>query len=157
VDRNTKAGASDATLLNPDFPSYNFDIMDGVTYQIDLSQPSRFDRDGAVVNADANRIVNLQFNGTAVDPAQDFPGADGSTVIFEGPDTNRDVIVRYIVDKGTVSPAADANWSFAPMDGTTVIFETGPAGATYASDVQGVTIEEAGSSDTGFAQFRISL
>ncbi|UWQ98261.1 bifunctional 2',3'-cyclic-nucleotide 2'-phosphodiesterase/3'-nucleotidase [Rhodobacteraceae bacterium S2214] len=167
-----EAGASDATLLNPDFPSYNFDVMDGVAYQIDLSQPSKFDRDGAVVNADANRIVNLTFEGQPVDPAQEFiiatnnyrasgggsfPGADGSTVIFEGPDTNRDVIVRYIVDKGTVSPAADANWSFASMDDTTVLFETGPAGAAYAADVPGVSIEEAGTSDTGFALFRITL
>ncbi len=52
------AGASDTPLLNPDFPSYNFDVIDGVNYQIDLSQPSKFDRDGAVINPDANRIVN---------------------------------------------------------------------------------------------------
>ncbi|WP_108813955.1 bifunctional 2',3'-cyclic-nucleotide 2'-phosphodiesterase/3'-nucleotidase [Loktanella sp. Alg231-35] len=166
------AGASDAVLLNPDFPSYNFDVIDGVTYQIDLSQPSRFDREGAVINADANRIINLQFNGAPIDPDQEFivatnnyrasgggsfPGADGSTVIFEGPDTNRDVIVRYIVEQGTVSPRADGNWSFAPLADTTVIFETGPAGATYADGVPGVNIEEAGQSDTGFSQFRIGL
>ncbi|MEL6682926.1 MAG: bifunctional 2',3'-cyclic-nucleotide 2'-phosphodiesterase/3'-nucleotidase [Pseudomonadota bacterium] len=167
-----EAGASDATLLNPDFPSYNFDVIDGVTYQIDLSQPAKFDREGAVVNPDTNRIVGLQYNGATIDPEQEFilatnnyrasgggsfPGADGSTVIFEGPDTNRDVIVRYIVEQGTVSPRADGNWSFAPMKDTTVIFETGPAGAAYADTVPGVTIEEAGQSDTGFTQFRISL
>ena len=166
------AGASDAILLNPDFPSYNFDVIDGVTYQIDLSQPSKFDREGEVINADANRIVDLQFDGAPIDPDQEFiiatnnyrasgggsfPGADGSTVIFEGPDTNRDVIVRYIVAQGTVSPRADGNWSFAPLPDTSVIFETGPAGATYADGVPGVQIEEAGQSDTGFAQFRIGL
>ncbi|MDX8350335.1 bifunctional 2',3'-cyclic-nucleotide 2'-phosphodiesterase/3'-nucleotidase [Cognatiyoonia sp. IB215446] len=167
-----EAGASDAVLLNPDFPSYNFDVIDGVTYQIDLSQSAKFDRDGAVVNPDTNRIIDLQYDGAPIAPDQEFilatnnyrasgggsfPGADGSTVIFEGPDTNRDVIVRYIVEQGTVSPRADGNWSFAPMEGTTVIFETGPAGAAYADSVPGVTIEEAGQSDTGFAQFRITL
>ena len=167
-----EAGASDAVLLNPDFPSYNFDVIDGVTYQIDLSQPAKFDREGAVVNPGTNRIIDLQYNGAPIDADQEFilatnnyrasgggsfPGADGSTVIFEGPDTNRDVIVRYIVEQGTVSPRADGNWSFAPMEGTTVIFETGPAGAAYADGVPGVAIEEAGQSDTGFAQFRISL
>jgi len=167
-----EAGASDATLLNPDFPSYNFDVIDGVTYQIDLSQPSKFDRDGVLINPDANRIVDLQFNGAPIDPDQEFivatnnyrasgggsfPGADGSTVIFEGPDTNRDVIVRYIVDQGTVSPRADGNWSFAPLAGTTVIFETGPAGATYAATVPGVKIDEVGQSESGFSQFRIGL
>jgi 2',3'-cyclic-nucleotide 2'-phosphodiesterase/3'-nucleotidase len=167
-----EAGASDATLLNPDFPSYNFDVIDGVTYQIDLSQPSKFDRDGALINSDANRIVDLRFNGAPIDPDQEFivatnnyrasgggsfPGADGSTVIFEGPDTNRDVIVRYIVEQGTVSPRADGNWSFAPLADTSVIFETGPAGAAYSDGVPGVNIDEVGQSDSGFSQFRIGL
>lgn len=165
-------GGADQMLLNPDFPSYNFDVIDGVTYQIDLSQPAMFDKDGAVVNADANRIVGLAYNGAPLDPAArfviatnnyrasgggSFPGADGSTIIFEGPDTNRDVLVRYIVEKGTINPAADGNWAFAPMPGTTVLFDTGPGGAQYAAAVPGVALEPAGTGDDGFARFRIAL
>lgn len=165
-------GAQDAPLLNPDFPSYNFDVMDGVTYQIDLSQPSKFDRDGAVVAKDANRITDLRFKGEPIDPAAEFivatnnyraggggafPGADGSTIVFEGPDTNRDVIVRYIIEQGTVSPNADANWSFVPMDGTTVMFETGPNAAGYAETIEGVTLEPAGNTPEGFALYRMAL
>ncbi|MHA7874665.1 bifunctional 2',3'-cyclic-nucleotide 2'-phosphodiesterase/3'-nucleotidase [Roseivivax sp.] len=165
-------GATDATLLNPDFPSYNFDVMDGVTYQIDLSQPSKFDRDGNVVNPEANRIVNLEFEGAPIDPGQEFivatnnyraggggsfPGASPETTVFEAPDTNRDVIVRYIVDQGTISPAADANWTFAPMPETTVLFDTGPAAAQYVGDVKGVEIEETAEVVEGFQRFRISL
>ncbi|GAA4222227.1 2',3'-cyclic-nucleotide 2'-phosphodiesterase/3'-nucleotidase [Sagittula marina] len=167
-----EAGATDAPLLNPDFPSYNFDVMDGVTYQIDLSQPSKFDRDGEVIHPDAARIVNLQYNGAPIDPAQEFivatnnyrasgggsfPGAKGDSIVFEGPDTNRDVIVRYIVEQGTVSPAADANWSFAPMDGTTVVFETGPKARDYLQDLKAADIEDAGDGADGFALFRINL
>jgi 2',3'-cyclic-nucleotide 2'-phosphodiesterase / 3'-nucleotidase len=33
-------GAQDAALINPAFPSFNFDVIDGVRYRIDLSQPS---------------------------------------------------------------------------------------------------------------------
>ena len=165
-------GATDATLLNPDFPSYNFDVIDGVTYRIDLSQPPRFDNDGNVVNADANRIVDLEFEGAPIDPAQEFivatnnyraggggnfPGATPETTVFEAPDTNRDVIVRYIVDQGTISPAADANWTFAPMENTTVLFDTGPNAAQYVADVKGVDIEETSDMIDGFQRFRISL
>ena len=165
-------GATDAPLLNPDFPSYNFDVIDGVTYQIDLSQPSRFDAKGEVINPDASRIVNLSHDGAPVTDEQEFivatnnyrasggggfPGARGDTSVFEGPDTNRDVSVRYIVDRGTISPSADANWSFAPMEGTTVLFDTGPKAADYTDAVQGVTIEPAGDGPDGFARFRITL
>ncbi|TNC73425.1 bifunctional 2',3'-cyclic-nucleotide 2'-phosphodiesterase/3'-nucleotidase [Rubellimicrobium roseum] len=165
-------GGQDQVLLNPDFRSYNFDIIDGVTYRIDLSQPSKFDADGNLVAGDANRIVDLQHDGQPIDPAQEFivatnnyraegggsfPGADGSTIVFEGPDTNRDVIVRYIVDQGTISPAADANWGFVPMPGTTVLFDSGPRAAEYLDDVPGLSIEPAGEGPDGFARFRISL
>ncbi|MDO9525033.1 MAG: 5'-nucleotidase C-terminal domain-containing protein, partial [Gemmobacter sp.] len=129
---------------------------------------------GEVAAESASRITDLMFNGAPLDPAKEFivatnnyraggggkfPGADGSTVILAAPDTNRDVLVRYIVDQGTISPAADANWRFAPAGGATVIFETGPKAAAYLEDVRarGVLIEEAGPGADGFAKFRITL
>ncbi|WP_371169743.1 bifunctional 2',3'-cyclic-nucleotide 2'-phosphodiesterase/3'-nucleotidase [Aliiroseovarius sp. 2305UL8-7] len=165
-------GSKDAVLLNPEMPSYNFDVIDGVSYQIDLSQAARYNKEGEVVAPDAHRIVNLTYEGKPIDTEQvfiiatnnyraggggNFPGAKGDTTVFEGPDTNRDVIVRYIVEKGTISPEADGNWSFVAMPDTTVIFETGPAAAKYADTIVGVKLEEAGLSDEGFAKYRMTL
>ncbi|MGE7369149.1 bifunctional 2',3'-cyclic-nucleotide 2'-phosphodiesterase/3'-nucleotidase [Neorhizobium sp. NPDC001467] len=167
-----KAGSKDAVLLNDGFPSYNYDVIDGVTYQIDLSQPVRFDKDGKLINQDSNRIVDLQFDGKPIDPAQKFvvvtnnyraggggkfPEIAGDKVIFVAPDTNRDVIVRYIVDQGTINPSADANWSFKPLADTTAVFESGPKGRQYAAAVKGAKIEEAGDGQSGFAKFRLVL
>lgn len=165
-------GQADQLLLNPSFPSYNFDVIDGVTYEIDLSEPSKFGTKGELENPGANRIKNLMFDGAPLDLSQEFviatnnyrasgggsfPGAMGDTIIFEGPDTNRDVIVRYIVEQGTISPKADANWTFAPLDGASVLFDTGPKAAEYAGEVKGVKIEAAGEGPDGFARFKIDL
>ncbi|MNK43343.1 Trifunctional nucleotide phosphoesterase protein YfkN precursor [compost metagenome] len=86
-----------------------------------------------------------------------FPDIAGDKVIFVAPDTNRDVIVRYIIDQGTINPSADANWSFAPVANTTAIFETGPKGRHYAAEIKGAKIEDAGDGAEGFAKFRLVL
>ena len=172
IFNQVEPGATDAPLINPGFPSYNFDVIDGVSYRIDLGQPAKYDRDGAVVNPEASRITDLTFEGAPLDPAAkfiiatnnyraggggNFPGVTEDKIVFVAPDTNRDVIVRYIVDQGTINPSADANWSFAPMEGTTVVFDTGPGGRKYAGSVEGVTIEDAGEGADGFARYRITL
>jgi 2',3'-cyclic-nucleotide 2'-phosphodiesterase / 3'-nucleotidase len=167
-----EAGARDAALLAEGFPSYNFDVIDGVTYQIDLSQPARFDKDGKLINDMSNRISDLKFDGKPIDPEQKFvvvtnnyraggggkfPEIATDKVIFVGPDTNRDVIVRYILDQGTINPSADDNWSFKPQPGTTAVFETGPKGRDFASAIKGTKIEDAGDGENGFAKFRLVL
>ena len=63
----------------------------------------------------------------------------------------------YIIDQGTINPSADANWTFAPMAGTTVLFTTGPKAKDFIADVKGVKIEAAGEAADGFANYRITL
>lgn len=172
IFKAVEKGKADQPLIDTTFPSYNFDVIDGVTYRIDLSQPPKYDAKGGVANAGSNRIVDLMFDGKPIDPAQkfvvatnnyraggggNFPDINESKIIYEAPDTNRDVIVRYIVSEGTINPSADGNWSFVPLPGTSVLFETGARAKDFIAQVKMLKIEPAGEGEAGFARYRIML
>lgn len=152
-------------LVNTSFPTYNFDVIDGINYQIDVTQPARYESKGAMVSADNHRITNVTFQGKAIDLSQDFlvatnnyragggghfPNLDGSTIVIDAPDKNRDVVANYLLSQTTISPKADGNWHFADtLANAKVVFKTSPKGKAVASD----NLEFDKDLDDGFAQF----
>ena len=168
-------GPADQPLLNEDFPSYNFDVIDGVTYEIDVTQPPRYDAEGMLVNEGSSRIVNLRYNGEPVSAEQEFlvatnnyrasgggnfPNLDGTTTVIDSPDENRQVIINYLTEQGTVNPSADSNWEFAPVEEpVTATFQGGPDARGYLEDVQSddETIQYVGPAEEGFALYELTL
>ena len=169
IDPNSLA---EQPLLDANFAAYNFDVIDGVNYEIDVTQPSRYDSEGKLVAPDGRRIRALAFRGESIDPRQlfivvtnsyrasgggNFPGCDGSTIVLEAPDTNRDVMVRYIVETRHVEPKSDGNWRFTPWPPEVVAtFSTSPA-AARAAPPAGVTLTPMGAAPGGFIKYRVEL
>ncbi len=125
-------GAAQQPLVNDAFPSYNFDVIDGVTYEIDVTQPPRYAINGQLANAQAQRIRNLNFAGKPIDPQArflvvtnnyraygggNFPGINATKVVLDAPDENRQALVDYLSQSPgqTVNPSADGNWRIAAM------------------------------------------
>ncbi|NIY86558.1 2',3'-cyclic-nucleotide 2'-phosphodiesterase [Vibrio campbellii] len=169
------------SLINWDsFRTYNFDVMDGVNYQIDVTQPPKYDADCKVINPDSQRIVNLTYNGKPVDPKQDFiiatnnyraysatfPGTGPDFIAFDSPDENRSVVAAYISriskEQGEVTPSADNNWSFAPIKSDKkldVRFETSPSdkAAQFIKEKGQYPMKRVATDEVGFAIYQIDL
>ncbi|HLW91550.1 MAG TPA: bifunctional 2',3'-cyclic-nucleotide 2'-phosphodiesterase/3'-nucleotidase [Roseiarcus sp.] len=164
------AETKEQPLLGTAFASYNFDVIDGVTYEIDVTQASRYDEDGKLIAPNAHRIRDLKFDGAPIDEAKEFlvvtnnyrasgggnfPGCDGSTVVLEAPDANRDALLRYIVETKHVEPKADYNWRFKPWPGNVVAtFLTSPAAAAVTPP-RGVKLTAMGEAAGGFVKYRV--
>ena len=136
-------------LLGPAYTCYNFDVIDGVEYRIDVTQAPRYDDSGALVAPQAHRIRDLTFDGAPVDPKQSFlvvtnnyrasggggfPGCDGTSVAIEAPDANRDVVLKYIANAREIAPKSDGNWRFAPWPGAVIAtYLTSPAASRLSA------------------------
>ena len=170
IYRQIDFGAQDAELLDPDFPSFNFEVIFGVTYQINLAKPARFDALGRVINADATRIENLAFDGQAVtadqrfilvsnsfrrDGGQGFAGTESAHVIYEG-DVHVATLVHDHVALGGDLPQIDPQrWKFTPMPQTTVLLDSSPRAVDVLDEV--AHLEPLDILPSGFQRFRLHL
>ncbi|EAS0742787.1 bifunctional 2',3'-cyclic-nucleotide 2'-phosphodiesterase/3'-nucleotidase [Salmonella enterica subsp. enterica serovar Stanley] len=169
------------SLINWDgFRTYNFDVIDGVNYQIDVSQPARYDGECQMVNPQAERIKNLTFNGKPVDPnatflvatnnyrayGGKFAGTGDSHIAFASPDENRAVLAAWIGAEskraGEIHPAADNNWRLAPIHSDTALdirFETSPGdkAAAFIKAKGQYPMKKVAVDDIGFAIYQVDL
>lgn len=150
-------------LINRSYPTFNYDVIDGVTYEIDVTEPAKYDSDGNLVNAEANRIKNLQYNGQPIDLEQEFlvatnnyraggnfPGVRNQTALKMYPDENRQAIIDYIQEQQTIDPSADGNWTFAPVaNEVKVIFESSLDAQNAISPESGITFMGEASNESG--------
>ena len=142
-------------LLDLDARSYNTDTVDGVSYEIDVTQEARYSFDGKLIHADSHRIQNLCYQGQPVDEAADFlvvtnnyranggghfPGIDGSRIVLDTPMETRQVLSAYIAAQKTLTPKADGNWHVLPVPGVRLSFVSSAAGAQYLPLVPGVCL-----------------
>lgn len=168
-------GAQDQPLLDPGFPSYNFDVISGLSYRIDLTQPARYDAAGRLLDPAARRIRALRCGDRPVGDADSFvvatnsyrveggslplgTGAEpGAEVILETPLSNREVLLRHIIAEGRLSPRARGTWALAPMPGTTALFRSSPRAALDRDRLRALRIEPTGELREGFAIYRLHL
>jgi len=111
--REYQPGKSLAELVDQRIPGFNFDVAQGVTYDIDLTKPF------------GQRIQNLQFKGQPLDPSQKLKvvtnnyrvnGGGGfamykdAPVVYRSSAEVRELIIDWVEKNKTVPTTADDNW-----------------------------------------------
>ncbi len=111
--RAFEPGKAAADLVDEKIPAYNFDIAEGVTYDLDISKPV------------GERIQNLRFRGQPVSPAQKFRlatnnyrvnGGGGylmyknAPVVYRSSEEIRDLIIDWVERNKTIPTQPTNNW-----------------------------------------------
>jgi 2',3'-cyclic-nucleotide 2'-phosphodiesterase/3'-nucleotidase len=165
---------TDQTLVDPDMPGHDFDVLHGITYQIDLSVPARYFPDGTRRDQGNHRLRNATHNGVPIRADDRFAVALNSYRANGGgpfvavaqaeklkvPSLSvRDAIRRYVSDPPPDDPlrAASPPWSFVPMAGTSVIAHTGPGALRHEAEMARLGISVTGVTSDGFLRLRIPV
>ena len=148
--RYYRTSLTGAVSVDPDIPGYNFDIIGGADYTLDVSRPV------------GQRVTHLTVRGRAVVPTDSFTlalnnyrqtGGGGYTMVSDAPivydkqQEIRQLLVDEVRRKGTIVPAdyAAHNWRIEPASAVTSLYAeqhrnnrddahaSGPAAAIPAS------------------------
>jgi len=156
-------------LVQTNFPSYHFDVISGLTYEIDPTQPARHDRDGMLVAPSSSRIRNLCHEGAPVRDEQVFlvatnnyrAGGGGTffgdtipEVVAASADLVRDTVMRYVKRRKCIAPHPQKSWRLAPLPAqANVILHTG-RGARGLEPGR-LLLDYLGQTGSGFEKYRL--
>jgi 2',3'-cyclic-nucleotide 2'-phosphodiesterase / 3'-nucleotidase len=115
--RPYEVGKSPAELVNDKIPAYNFDIAEGVTYELNISKPI------------GQRIEKLQFQGKPLEPTQKLRLATnnyrvnggggytmykGAPVVYRSGEEIRELIIDWVERNKNIPTEPTNNWRIVP-------------------------------------------
>lgn len=162
-------------LLRGDVPSYNFDIIAGVTYELQPHNPERFDAQGELTNSRNHRVYNLRYQGELIGSADEFlvvtnnyraggggsfPHLDGSTVVYDGAHKLRTIIHDYVGKLNARHSSGyrmhlDHHWHLALPRGAQVYLDSAPTDTAQEEARQHRDVEFMHHTEEGFGRYRI--
>ncbi|QBY02275.1 bifunctional 2',3'-cyclic-nucleotide 2'-phosphodiesterase/3'-nucleotidase [Rhodophyticola sp. CCM32] len=165
-------GRNDQALIDHRFAAYNFDVLDGLTYAIDVTAPARYSADGERCFDTPGRIHDLCHAGQPVTPDQEFlivtnshraagggrfTAAGAATPVLTPKMPVRDVLIRYFTYCKTLNPQPGATWRFHPAGGIRAVAEIGPGALAYPERITACGLDYLGQSDSGFIRFALTV
>lgn len=161
-------GVQDQSLINPDMPSYNFDVIFGLDYVIDPRKPARTFHTRQRNGFENSRIHDLRYKGRLVGPDDRFVVATnsyrlggggefamlaGCPVVYETRRSVREIVTKHLLDPRNEQMLPDAPWRFPVIHSTSATFESGPGALNYLTEINAPQIRHLGPAPHGFERF----
>jgi 2',3'-cyclic-nucleotide 2'-phosphodiesterase len=148
-------------VVNYDFRAYNFDVIEGINYVYDISKPF------------GERVVEATYNGKQLTKDMEFlivtnnyRGSGGGgfphiadNIILETTQINREIIIKYIQEKGVVNPIPTYNWYLKPLNTKKpLIFKSSPEVKDYlnSTNIKGLNFEGIDSNGWGIVDIDLN-
>ncbi len=168
------APGSQSDLVDPTRAGHNFDVLHGLTYQIDLSQQPRFDAGGHLINPMHHRIQDIQFDGAPVTQNQQFVVALNNYRAIGGghypfvkhaerialPTLPIQRALQEYLSGGLQRDPfehAPGPFRFAPVPGASAILKTGPKARQHLAEIDEYNPYVVGEDEDGFLKIRLTL
>ncbi|MBT0958321.1 5'-nucleotidase C-terminal domain-containing protein [Alphaproteobacteria bacterium KMM 3653] len=154
-------GRSKQALIRSDVPAYMADSFYGLSYEIDLSKPQGDPGRLRSVNLNGKPLqartrVAVAANNHRANLLQD-QNACREELLSEGV-LVRDIIAGFIKDRPvTEAMLPPCPWRFAPLQGTSALFLTGPSAHSYEAEAKAAGIQLRTPTDCGRLEARIKL
>ena len=152
---------TDQLLRLTDVPSYQADVIAGVSYAIDLTQPysatariHSLMHEGKPVTDEQTFVLAL--NSYRLGGGGRFPAASIARRVPLNARSIRQLIADYMSSESGHNNCSD-DWRFAAPQGTKVIFDTHPDAANYLDEIESFEPENLGLTDAGYLRLRLSL
>lgn len=168
------SNSTECDLVDPERAGHNFDVLFGLNYEIDLSQPPRFSISGQRVMPSASRIRNVTVGGRPISPTQQFAVVANSYRVSGGGNFQmvkeaasvplptiriRDVIRDYVAGRLPEDPLMELDypWRFSGLQGAKVATYTSPDAVDYLDELPDGCARRDGITSTGFLKLVLSL
>jgi 2',3'-cyclic-nucleotide 2'-phosphodiesterase / 3'-nucleotidase len=110
-------GKTPAELIDEKIPAYNFDIAEGVTYELDISKPfgeriSNLRFRGQPVSADQK--LRLATNNYRVNGGGGYTMYKGAPVVYRSSEEIRELIIDWVERHKNIPTQPSNNWRIVP-------------------------------------------
>jgi 2',3'-cyclic-nucleotide 2'-phosphodiesterase/3'-nucleotidase len=104
------------SLINSNVPGYNYDMLQGAEYVIDITKPVGQRISGLIYHGkpmDMTATYTLALNNYRAGGGG-FLGFKGAPIVYQSSDEIRNLMIQYVKDAGKIDPTVDDNWHLVP-------------------------------------------